>query len=105
MKKLMLVLLLSALGCVSGVKEPEPVIRPQPGAELCPQVCEKGRYLPEMDGDAGCVWTEDIPIDGGVLTCEEWCVQDHADGVYWNSECIVEKATTCEEVETMCNIQ
>ena len=100
-------------------EEPAPVIRPQEGKELCPKACEAmATKLTGMDGGIGCELALPIPVqDGGTaecepdagtlgcIGCEEWCVEQHDNGVSWNNECIIGQISTCAEIETVCNIQ
>jgi hypothetical protein len=113
MKRLfLLTLVFGLLGCAcsSQNSDPAPVIRPQPGAELCGEVaahigpdglnCPEG--LPVPVNDAGTVECEP---DAGSLDCislEEFCVEQHQKGIYWNTECMA-SVTSCEEIETVCN--
>jgi hypothetical protein len=107
---LLLVSLAFGCACSSQNSDPAPVIRPQPGAEHCAAVaahigpdglnCEEG--LPVPVNDAGTVECEP---DAGSLECislEEFCVEQHQKGIYWNTECMMNVAT-CEEIETVCN--
>lgn len=107
-------------GCSSnGHSDPAPVIRPQQGSELCDEVCEKAKTMTEEDGGVGCMFAEPIPVKEGAttecepdagelgcITCTEWCVEQHQNGIYWNTSCIMEAGITqCIEVDTVCNIQ
>jgi len=97
-------------GCAVQSGDPAPVIRPQPGAELCGEVaahigpdglnCPEG--LPVPVNDEG---TTECEPDAGALECislEEFCVEQHQKGIYWNTECMVQ-ITDCAEIETVCN--
>lgn len=110
--------LLLLVSCGHG-GEPEPVIRPQPGADLCDQACAvAATKLTNPDGSVGCDFAQPVwvgPEEGKVecdpggplecLTCAQWCVEQHQDGLYWNTQCIVEDIATCAEVESVCNVQ
>lgn len=100
--------------------DPDPVIRVQPGKELCGQACEVMRNkLVNADGGVGCEEGQIIPsapgqgdipcFDGGpandCVSCESFCVYQHENGTFWNNNCIIESITTCEQIETVCNTQ
>jgi len=109
-------------GCSSEFKrgpEPAPVIRPQKGAELCDEVALK---LGPRDMD--CPFAYPVPVSSdhtiecgqdfcgcpqelhtGCITFDKWCIEQHANGVFWNTTCIMEKVMACGEVETLCNTQ
>lgn len=110
-------ILIAVNGC-SGHQDPAPVVRPQKGSELCDEVCLKMESLPEEDGTIGCFLAEPVPVkeeatvpcmpdevELGCITCDEWCVEQHQNGIFWNTECIMDQATTCSQVDTLCNIQ
>lgn len=119
--KIFFVVLLAVLnGCAGNARQdPAPVIRPQKGADLCDEACESmSTKLVDSSGKVGCEVALPVPVqEGGTVECEpgakekkciscgEWCVEQHANGVFWNTECIVHKISTCEEVETVCNVQ
>lgn len=119
--RLRIFLLVLLVGCSGGQKhdDPAPVIRPQPGADKCDIACEAMRSkLTGPDGGVGCEVALPVPVqEGGTvecepdagakecISCEQWCEEQHANGILWNTECIAEQITTCEEVETVCNIQ
>ena len=123
MKKFILgalaVILILINGCGGAHDDPAPVIRPQQGSELCDEVCEKAKTMEDTDGTIGCLWATPVPVkDGGTVKCEpdaeveqcisctEWCVEQHQNGVFWNTSCIMEAGVTqCVEVDTVCNIQ
>ena len=49
--------------------------------------------------------TVECEPDAGVLeciSCTEFCLQQHKDGIFWNTECIL-KTATCDEIESVCN--
>lgn len=109
---LLAVLAIGACRCSSTNEDPAPVIRPQPGAELCGEACnhigpdglncEEGLPVMIPIGEQGTVECEP---DAGALeciSCEEFCVEQHKKGIYWNTSCIAE-VTACEEIETVCN--
>jgi hypothetical protein len=41
--------------------------------------------------------------DGGTVSCTEFCVHQHDNGVYWNTDCLT-TITSCPEIESVCNI-
>lgn len=88
--------------------DPAPHVTPQPGAELCDEACEAMRRMP-LSPDAGpdavgCEEAQDFPDgDGGVITCEQDCVYQHENGIFWNTECIANAITYCSEIEPVCN--
>jgi len=99
--------------------DPAPVIRPQEGAGLCDEVSTK------LGPDGmGCDFAYPVPVqDGGTLACgrghcecaeashtgcitfEAWCVEQHANGVFWDTRCILDKVTACDQVDSICNTQ
>lgn len=104
--------------------EPAPVIRPQEGAELCDEVAAKLGPVDENNPDAlDCDFAYPVPVQSeetiscedeycdcsgnmaGCISFEDWCVEQHANGVFWNTKCIMEQVSACEEVETICNVQ
>jgi hypothetical protein len=100
--------------------DPVPVIRPQPGKELCPQACEsmKNRLMNDK-GAKGCEEAAPTPAaqgqgdvacaDGGepkgCVSCVTFCIYQHENGTFWNNDCIINKITKCSEIETVCNTQ
>lgn len=121
--RLLLLLPLIVLGlfgcgaCSSQINDdPAPVIRPQPGAELCDAVCEHIGPVTEQTPDAlDCPEGLPVPVNAGgtvdceegsglldCITCTEFCVEQHEKGIYWNTECM-QSVATCEEIETVCN--
>lgn len=115
---LLAVLAISACRCSSTNEDPAPVIRPQPGAEHCGEACAHIGLKSEQTPDAleceeglpvmvaiGEQGTVECEPDAGVLeciSCEEFCVEQHEKGIYWNTTCIMQ-VTSCEEIETVCN--
>lgn len=102
--------------------EPEPVVRPSEGAELCAQACAvMNKHLVGADGLVGCDEGKPVPVPlgegdidcateeaGGAqdcLSCDLFCQQMHASGSFWNTSCIVFDIATCAEIETYCNTQ
>jgi hypothetical protein len=105
-------------GCSGVHQDPAPVIRPQEGADLCDEVCAKMQdELKNEDGTVGCEIAKPLPVqenptipceEGGpiaCISCTEWCIEQHNNGIYWNNQCILTEIEFCTEVETMCNIQ
>jgi hypothetical protein len=96
--------------------DPAPVIRPQPGAELCDAVCAHIGPVTEQTPDAlNCPEGLPVPVNAGgtvdceegsglldCITCTEFCVEQHQKGIYWNTECM-QSVAACEEIETVCN--
>jgi len=121
------VLLIVINGGCSGNQhdDPAPVIRPQEGAELCDEVAIKlGPKTTENPDALDCDFAYPVPVqkDGtvecgkdncecaeasftGCISFEAWCVEQHANGVFWNTQCIIDQVTTCDQVETLCNVQ
>lgn len=113
---LLIVLMCCGCACSSQNTEPEPVIRPQPGSELCDEACAHiGPVTAEAPDALDCEEGKPVPVnaDGTVeceagsgvldcISCTEFCVEQHANGIYWNTACIAE-ITQCEEIETVCN--
>jgi hypothetical protein len=103
----------SMLICFSvlcGCEDPAPVIVQQPGSELCDEACyAMNTKLHARDAGpdaAGCPEGDDIVMpDGGVTTCENFCLYQHENGIYWNNECIINNINYCDEIETICNVQ
>jgi len=88
--------------CCGGSGEPEPHVTPVPGAEKCGEACA---HMAIIAPDGGpCEESQPvITADGGTISCEEFCIYQHDNGVYWNTDCLTQ-ITTCEEIETVCNI-
>jgi hypothetical protein len=119
----MMIMFIHCSSTQNGTGEPAPVIGPQEGAELCDEACEAMTKLTNASGGIGCEVAEPFPVqDGGTvtcgdgamcMTCEDWCMEQHANGVAWNTACIVDLPNcdgtackaTCEEVDTVCNNQ
>lgn len=120
------VAMVTTLVSCSGNKnsDPAPVIRPQEGSELCDEVASKLGPVTQDSPDAlDCDFAYPVPVqesetiscedeycdcsDGmsGCISFEDWCVEQHANGVFWNTKCIMEQVAVCEEVETLCNTQ
>ena len=105
MRAVLVLLLLSCLGCPS-TYEPPPVVIPQRGGDLCLQACDVMKHKLRYVGSAkpGCREADDVPDgDGGMLGCTDFCLYQHKNGVFWNTSCIVSQITTCEEIEAVCN--
>ena len=102
-----LILLLVLVGCTHQQVDPAPVIRPQSGAEGCPDACRVMRsVLRNSSGSTGCPEAEDVVLrDGTTQSCEAFCVWQHNNGVFWDTACIIGKIGTCEQIETVCNTQ
>lgn len=126
-----LILMIVAISCFScstnptGPKEPEPVIVPAKGKELCKQACDRMAVLKNADGGIGCdegkpiqapsdlackdndcSWLVKCPdlTDGTMcVTCTWFCEYSHDNGSYWNTSCIVNNIATCAEIESVCN--
>ena len=78
-------------------QEPAPVIRPQPGSENCGRVCE--RFLRLSPDGGACEEGLAVPTrDGGTLGCAEFCIYQHENGVFWNTECLLQ-VQSCEAIE------
>ena len=115
------VLIIILNGGCSGDKrdDPAPVIRSQEGAELCDEACYiMVNKLISANGSVGCEVALPVHVqDGGTIecapdagtlgciSCTEWCIEQHANGVYWNTKCIIDQIFTCDEIETVCNVQ
>jgi hypothetical protein len=100
--------------------EPEPVVREQPGKELCLHACEvMAHKLVNAEGGVGCGEVVPAPsapgigdiacFDGGppndCVSCRLFCWLAHENGAFWNTACIAKSITKCEEIETVCNVQ
>jgi len=114
------VFLAACANCSSGKTEPAPVVREQPGKDLCPLSCEAmASKLTNSDGGVGCEEAVPAPsapdagdtacFDGGpphdCVSCVALCIASHENGSFWNTECIAKRIKTCEEIETVCNTQ
>jgi hypothetical protein len=104
MKKLAFFLILTA--CSGVPRDPEPVIRPQPGGEYCDAACHAMHdTLRKEDGGIGCSPLGD-PVqlpDGGMMSCPDWCQSILDNGVYFDFQCIATKIGYCSEIDTVCN--
>jgi len=88
--------------------DPAPHVTPVTGAELCDEACAKMRIMPLYPDAAPEAFACEESLnyndgDGGIITCEMDCIQGHKDGVFWNTECIVNTITYCSEIEPVCN--
>lgn len=113
------VLLIIINGGCSGNQDPAPVVRPQAGSDLCDEVsaklgpdgmnCDFAYPVPvQQDGPVVCGQDDCVcpePTLTGCISFEAWCVEQHRNGVFWNTSCIMEKVETCGQVETLCNVQ
>jgi hypothetical protein len=100
--KYLLVLSVILCGCGCGNGEPEPHVTPVPGVERCGEACARMA----MVGPDGGACEESQPVqtvDGGLMSCTDFCVYQHDNGVYWNTDCLT-TITTCVEIESVCNI-
>lgn len=124
-KAFIIIVLVGCSGIGRNGEEPAPVIRPQEGAELCDEVAEKLGPPSSDNPDAlDCDFAYPVPVqnDGtlqcgqdycecseasftGCITFEAWCIEQHANGVFWNTQCIIDQVTACDQVETLCNVQ
>lgn len=100
--KSFLVLPFVLLACGVNGGEPEPHVTPVPGVELCAEACA---HMAEVGPDGGsCEEAKPVPLpDGGSLSCTDFCVYEHENGVYWNTDCLT-KISNCAEIETVCNV-
>jgi hypothetical protein len=119
---LALVMLTGCAGCITDTgkpNEPDPVVVPQEGKELCPQACQhmvdlscaEGLPVPApadivaCGGDAGCPELVECQADAGAkecVTCAWFCAYQHDNGVTWNTSCLL-GIKACGEVESVCN--
>jgi hypothetical protein len=120
----------SCASCGVGPEEPEPVVIPAEGKELCAKACERmANGLKNSDGTIGCEEGTPVPAPPDILSCQgqdcpqlvscvgadagvnecvscEWyCAYAHDQGSYWNTKCIVNDILTCVEIESVCNTQ
>lgn len=121
----------SCASCGNGnTEEPEPVVVPAEGKELCTKACERmASELTNSDGGVGCEEGTPVPAppdivscqgadcpqlvscvgaDAGVnecVSCDWYCEYAHDQGSYWNTKCIVNDISTCVEIESVCNTQ
>jgi hypothetical protein len=88
-------------------QDPAPHITPKP-ADQCSAACDvmNNKLVPADAGPdvIGCEEGKPVPLkDGGQISCVDFCVYQHNNGVAWNNECIINEAKTCEDIETVCN--
>lgn len=92
--------------------EPPPNIVEEEGKDLCDEVCRK-------IGPSGLSCEEGLPVEapddwnGSRVTCAEgeeacvscvdFCVYQHENGVTWNTACIVREVNACADIEAICN--
>jgi len=77
-------------------REPEPVIVEQPGKDLCDEACE---HMSTLDDGGPCDEATDIVLkDGGKVSCVEFCIYQHDNGIFWNTKCLT-TIVACSEVE------
>lgn len=99
---------LCLIGCASHPgQDPAPHITPQP-SEQCAAACEamNTKLAPADAGPDAVGCEEGKPVmlkDGGQMSCADFCVYQHDNGVAWNNDCIVNQAKTCEDIEALCN--
>lgn len=82
--------------------EPDPHITPVPGADKCSVACA---HMGTAGPDGGAC-EEALPItlaDGGTVSCTDFCRYQHANGVYWNTDCLMQ-VKFCSDIEKVCNI-
>ena len=97
-----LALLVLVCGCGCGTGEPDPHITPVPGVDKCDEAC---LHMGVVGPDGG-PCEESLPVptqDGGTVSCTEFCVYQHNNGVYWNTDCLT-TITECAQIESVCNI-
>jgi hypothetical protein len=83
-------------------EDPSPHVTPVPGAEQCGEACE---HMGVVGPDGGAC-EEAMPVelpDAGTLSCAEFCLYQHNNGVYWNTECLT-TITDCAQIESVCNV-
>jgi hypothetical protein len=88
--------------CGPAHEDPAPHVTPVPGVELCDEACARMAVV----GPDGGSCEEALPVelpDGGSMTCVEFCVYEHDNGVYWNTECLT-AINECAEIESSCNL-
>ena len=92
-------LLFTFLGCAhcSSTNSDTPNIRTMPGEEDCGAMCDKFKEL-------NCVgYYEDIPQgDGGVITCQSFCIYELHNSIPLNPTCLVQNLTSCDQIENIC---
>lgn len=89
MKRVLLVCVLGALGCPLA-NEPKP---PQPsGSEYCQEAEHKAWTV------LHCPWAQPTSTE----SFAGFCVRSQGEGVDLYPQCIAEKMTKCEEVDTIC---
>jgi len=108
MKQVIAILCAAVLGCAGGNgTDPAPHIVPVP-SEQCPAACDVmlNKLVPADAGPdvVGCEEGKPIALkDGGQMSCVEFCKYELDNGVNFNTDCIVNKIQTCEQIESVCN--
>lgn len=102
MKNLLILIISSFTLCCCSPKNDSPNIRTQPGIEFCGPACNKMDKL-YKDGDESCsIYIEEVVIDGGKLSCKEFCEYEMSNSVQLNPKCIYEEINSCTEIPDKC---
>ena len=98
----LLLLIIISISCANNKKETNiPNIRKQSGIEQCGLMC---LVFTELDCHP---YDEDIEMDGGVMTCTEFCEYEMENSVQLNPGCIAHNLSKCDEIEEIsqkCNL-
>jgi len=99
MKKILLLLLLTACCNVSSQSDPKPNIVIPDTINYCKAGCERLASLKNDDGTYGCPESKTIQErDGGRTTCEEFCQITEKNGREINPKCWT-TLQSCDEIE------
>jgi hypothetical protein len=102
-RTLLLLSFLGLIGCPPLRQAPSPSPTVPPDSDLCGAMCK--HIGPRAQGGLGCeegesVYDSDRPGKRGVpnKSCEDFCREQQAHGVFVNPRCIM-KVETCSEIE------
>jgi len=73
-------------------------VTPVSGADKCNAACDHIAMI-------ACEESKPVVVtDGGIMSCVDFCKYQHANGVFWNTDCLTQ-VKTCSEIETVCNVK
>ncbi len=95
---ILVTLAVTLLGCPPRTEPASPNPQPVPDSELCPVMCTHLRELKCEEGEAVYDSDKPGPVDVPNKTCEDFCTEQQANGIFVNPRCVM-KVTACNQIE------